>query len=143
MVLPEILRENLVHQVVGIVLVHLDLFEDYPALAHDVIVVEDRIQHQVGENIERCGDMLIENLEVEADGLFAGERVQVAADRVHLARNALGGSRLRSLEDHVFDEMRDAVYFRQLMSRAGPDPHTHGNRPDMLHAFGQNSQAGG
>ena len=92
MVLPEILGENLVHQVVGIVLVHLDLFEDYAALTHDVIVVEDRVQHQVGENIERRGHMLIENLEVEADGLFAGECVQVAADRIDLARNAFGGA---------------------------------------------------
>jgi hypothetical protein len=71
--------------------------------------------------------MLIENLEVETDGFFAGECVQVSADRIDLACNALGGTRLRSLEDHVFDEMRDAVHFRQLMPGAGPDPHTHGD----------------
>ncbi len=92
MVLPEILRENLVHQIVGVVLVHLDLFENHSTLTHDVIVVEDRVQHQVGENIECRGDMLIENLEIETDGLFAGECVQVAADGIDLACNALGGA---------------------------------------------------
>ena len=137
MIFPEILGENLVDQVVGIVLVHLDLFENDAALAHDVFVVEDRVQHQVGENVERRGNMLIENLEVEADGLFAGECVEVSADRIDFARDLLRGARLRSFENHVFDEMRDAVHFGQLMPRAGPDPHAHGNRPDMLHALGQ------
>ncbi len=92
MVLPEILGKNLVHQVVGIVFVHLDLFENHAPLAHDVFIVEDWIQHQVGENVERSGDMLIEDLEVEADGFFAGERVEISADRVDLAGDALGGA---------------------------------------------------
>ena len=127
MVLPEILGKDLVHQVVGIVLVHLDLFENDASLAHDVFIVEDWVQHQVGENVECSRNMLIEYFEVEADGLFAGERVEVAADRIHFARNAFCGARLRSLEDHVFDEVRDAVHLRQLMPGTGPDPHTHGN----------------
>ena len=87
MVFPETLGENLVHQVVGVVLVHLDLFENHATLARDVFVVENGVQHQVRKNIERRGHMLVENLQIEADGLFAGERIEVSADGIHLARN--------------------------------------------------------
>ena len=60
-VLPEILGKDLVHQVVGIVLVHLDLFENDAPLAENVLIVEDWVQHQVGENVERGGHVLVEN----------------------------------------------------------------------------------
>ena len=47
MVLEEVLGEDLVHEVVGIVLVHLDLFQDDAALARDLLDVEDGMQHHV------------------------------------------------------------------------------------------------
>ena len=90
MVLEEVLGEDLVHQVVGIVLVHLDLFQDDAALARDLLGVEDRMQHHVAENIDRDRQMLIQNFDVEADGFFAGEGVHVAADGVHLAGDVFG-----------------------------------------------------
>jgi len=57
MVLPETLREELVDQHVRVVLVDLDLFQDDAALALDVGVGEDRVQHQVAQNIKRDGHM--------------------------------------------------------------------------------------
>jgi len=45
--------------------------------------------------------MLIQHFNVEADRLLAGKRVQVAADRVHLARDALRRSGLGAREHHV------------------------------------------
>ncbi len=77
---------------------------------------EDGIQHQVGEHIERRRDVLIEHLDVETDGLLAGEGVEVAADGVDFAGDELGAARLGSFEDHVFDEVRDAVDFGELMA---------------------------
>ena len=41
---PEILREDLVDQVVGVVLVHLDLFKDHAPLALDIAFGKDRMQ---------------------------------------------------------------------------------------------------
>ena len=46
-VLEEILGEDLMHQVVGIVLIHLDLFQDDAALARNLVGVEDRMQDHV------------------------------------------------------------------------------------------------
>jgi hypothetical protein len=54
-------------------------------------------------------DVLVEDLDVEADGLFAGEGVEVAADGVDLAGDLLGGAGGGALEDHVLDEVGDAV----------------------------------
>ncbi len=41
--------------------------------------------------------------------LFAGEGVEIAADGVDLAGELLGGAGSGALEDHVLDEVGDAV----------------------------------
>ena len=41
MIFPEVLSKDFVDEVVGIVLVHLDLFQNDAALAQDVFIVED------------------------------------------------------------------------------------------------------
>jgi len=47
------------------------------------------VQDEVGEEVERGGEMLVEDLDVEADGLLAGEGVEIAADGVDLAGELL------------------------------------------------------
>jgi hypothetical protein len=84
--------------------------------------------------------MLVQNLHVEADGFFAGEGVEIAADGIHFAGDKLGRARFGALEDHVLDEMGDSVYFRQLVPRTGAHPHSHGYGADVVHLFGQNSE---
>ncbi len=137
-VFPESLGEDFVDEIVGVVLVHLDLFEDDAALAGDFIAGEDGVEHEVGEHIEGGGHMLVEHLDVEADGFLAGEGVEVAADGVHFAGDVLRGARFGALEDHVLDEVGDAVDFGQLVARAGPNPDAHGDGADVVHFFGQN-----
>ncbi len=140
MVFPEVLREQLVHQDVGIVFVDLDLFKNHAAFAFDVARGKGGVQHQVGQHIERNGHVLGKRFHVEANGLFAGEGVKVAANGIHLACNTQRGAGARSFENHVFDKMRNAIGFRWLAARPGFDPHTHGNGAQMFHALGQNDQ---
>src|ERR1035438_6473243 len=92
MILPEGLREQLVDQHLRVVLVDLDLFKNYAALALDLGRVEDRVEHQVGQDIQGDRDVLGQRFDVEADGLLAGKGVQVAADGVHLPCNLLRGA---------------------------------------------------
>src|SRR5256712_2275919 len=87
MIFPEILGENFMDQVVGIVLVHLDFFQNYSAFASYVLDIENGIQHQITEHVESNGQMFVENLDAKTDTLFGGERVNVAADRINLPRN--------------------------------------------------------
>ena len=85
--------------------------------------------------------MVGERFHVEADGFFAGEGVEVAADGVHFAGDLLGGARSCAFEDHVFDEVGDAVDFGRLAAGAGFDPDAHGDGTQMLHALGEDDQA--
>ena len=70
MVSPEILREDFVDEVIRVVLVHLDFFQDDPAFLPDVLHIEDRPQHQVAEHVHRDGHVLVKHFHVEANALL-------------------------------------------------------------------------
>src|SRR5438270_9185543 len=84
--------------------------------------------------------MLVKHLDVEADALFCGECVHVAADRIHLASNIFGGTVLRSLEHHVLDEVGNSVPLEVLIAGARLDPDTDRDGADVLHLFGNEGQ---
>ena len=84
--------------------------------------------------------MFIQNFNVEADALFGGERVHVAANGIHLTRNLFRGTRLSAFEQHVFNEMRDAVRFGGFVPRPGLDPDSEGNRTNVTHFLGKDRQ---
>ena len=79
-IFPEILREDLMDQVVRIILVHLDLFEDDAPLTVDVLKVEDRIQDQVAQHIHCNRKVLVQDFDIETNAFLRSEGVHVAAD---------------------------------------------------------------
>jgi len=85
--------------------------------------------------------VFVERLDGEADGLLAGEGVEIAADSVHLAGDLRGGARGGALEDHMLDEVRDAVLGGRLVARAGVHPDAHGDAADVRDALGEDEQA--
>ena len=108
MVAPEAFREDLVDEIVRRVLDHLDLFEDDLLLVLDVVFREQRIADQVGQDVDRQRQVLVEHLQVIAGVFLGGEGVDLAADRIHLLRDFFGTPARRALEEHVLDEVRDA-----------------------------------
>src|SRR6185369_9418910 len=140
MIFPEVLRENLMHEVVGIVLVHLDLFEDYSAFALQLSRIKNRIQYEVTQDVECLRQVFVEDLHVKADTFLCSERIHVAADGIYFARNLLRIPVLRSLEHHVFREVRNAVPLRILMTRTSFNPDTNGHRTHVRHLFRQDGQ---
>ena len=54
-------------EVIGIVLVHLQLFEDHALFLVDVLFAEQRIQDQVGQDVEGQRQMLVQDFGVVAD----------------------------------------------------------------------------
>src|SRR5277367_6366655 len=64
---PEILREQLVDQVFGIVLGHANFFQDDGFFAVDFIFGEFRIQNHVRKDVESFGQMFIEDASIEAN----------------------------------------------------------------------------
>ena len=131
------------NKVVGVVLVHLDLFHDDAALLLDVRVIEGWVQHQVGKHVHGVRQVLVQNLDVEADALLGGKGVQVSTEGIDLAGDHLGGARGGALEDHVFGEVGDSVDLRRLVARAGPDPNSGGHRADLGHLFADDGETVG
>ena len=140
LVFPEVLGEELVDEDVGVVFVDFDFLEDDAALALDVGMGEGGVEDQVGEDVEGDGDVVVEGLDAEADSFLAGVGVEVAADGVHFTGDVLGGSGAGAFEEHVLDEMGDAVGGGLFIARAGFDPDAHGDGAEVLHAFGENGE---
>ena len=137
---PEVLREQLVDQVVGRVLDHLDLFEDDLLLALDFIGDEGRTQDDVGEQIDGKRQVLVEHLDVVAGVFLRGEGVELPADRIDRLRDVLGGALLGAFEEHVLDEMRDAAALVALVPRAPHQPDTDRHRTHMRHRLGDETE---
>jgi len=99
------------------------------------------MKNKIAKDIQGHRKMLVENFNVEADALLGGEGVHVAADRIDLAGNGLGGARFRALENHVLDEVRNAVPFGIFVARAGLQPNADRDRTDVRHLLGNDGEA--
>ncbi len=138
--LPEVLREELVDEIVRRVLDHLDLFEDHLLLALDLVGRECRTKHDVGEQVDRERQMLVEHLDVVAGVFLRGERVELPADRIDRLRDVLGRAGRGALEEHVLDEVGDAAARLDLVARAARQPHADRHRPHVGHRLGDEPQ---
>ena len=141
MVFPESLREQLVHEVVGRVLDHLDFFDDDLLLALDVVGAERRIADDVRQDVDGERQVLVEHLDVIAGVFLRGERVELAADGVDRLGDVFGGARAGALEQHVLDEMRDAAALGRFVARSAGQPDADADRTDLRHPLGENAKA--
>ena len=137
---PERLGEELVHQIVRRILDHLDLFEDHLFLALDLFRREGRPQDDVSEEINRERHVLVEDFDVVAGVFLGGERVELSTDRIDLLRDVFRGPRAGALEQHVFDEMRDAAALGRFVTRTARQPDADADRADLCHPLGQNPE---
>ena len=140
MVFPESLREELVDEVVGRVLDHLDLFDDDLLLALDVFDAERRVADDVREDVHGERQMLVEDLDVVAGVFFRGERVELAANRIDRLGDIFRRPRGGALEQHVLDEMRDAALVGAFVPRAARQPDADADRAHLSHALGENTK---
>ena len=61
----------------------------------DILGGEGRAQHDVGQQVDRERQVLVEHLDVVAGVFLRGEGVELAADRVDRLRDVLGRARRR------------------------------------------------
>ena len=141
--LPEMLGEQLVHQVVGRVLDHLDLFDDHLFLALDVFLVKRRVEHDIRKNIDGTWQVFVEHLDVVAGTLLGRERIQQAAHRIDLLGDALRRPRRRAFEQHMLDEVRNTAPRLVFMPGATRQPDADADRPHVRHRLGEKTEAVG
>jgi hypothetical protein len=98
MAFPEMLREELMNEVVRRVLDHLDLFEDDLLFPADVLGAERRVHDDVREHLDGQRQVFIEDFEVVARVFLGREGIHLSADGIDGLRDVLGGSRRGPLE---------------------------------------------
>lgn len=145
--LPQRLRAKLrlcqqvMHQIFGRVLVHRDFFQHNAAFLVQLLLVHRRVHHHVSDNVDGELNVLVDDLGVAAGAVLAREGVQLPADRVHFLGNLPDGALRRSLENHVLNEVGEAVFFRRFHHRTHMHPRADRHRPQMRQAFPQHTQA--
>ena len=138
---PVLLGEQLVDQIVGGVLDHLDLLEDHLLLAVDLVGRERRMQHQIREDVERPRQVFVHHLDVVARVFLRREGIEVAAHRVELLRDVLRGATFGALEEHVLDEVGDPALLGRLVARPARQPDAEAHRADVGHGLGDEPDA--
>ena len=140
---PETAGENVVEKIFGIVQVHLDFFEDNLALFIDVVGIELGTKDEIGDDVERDREMLVENFGVEADLFLGGEGVEHAANGIHFAGDGFGGTALSAFENHVLEEMSEAVFGGGFAAGTIANPDADGDGADVLHRLGDDNESVG
>src|ERR1017187_1453935 len=87
--------------------------------------------------------MLVENLGVEADQFLGREGVEITADGIHRSSDVFRAARLGALEEHVLDEVGQAILLLRLTPRSGVDPEPDRYRTDVGHPFGDDTETVG
>ena len=133
-------HEEVVHEIVGRVVTHPDLFEDDLPLGVDVVGTERRTPQDVGEDVDRELEARVGQPHVEHGLLVGRERVHLAADRLHRLRDLARRAPVGALEQQVFEEVRSARLLGRFVSCSTSYPRTDRDRPGGGQRFGDDAQ---
>ena len=120
---------------------HGDFFQHHAPLLVQFLLIEDGPKRQIGKNIHRKPEILVDHLGIKAGAFLAGKGVQLAAHHVHFFSDLPGSAVLCSLEDHVLDKVAQAVFFGQFVDAAHLDPHAHRTAVNVAELFAHHPQA--
>ena len=132
--------EQLMHHILGGVLLHGDLLQDDAALLVQLPFIQGGVQGHVAEDVHRQGQILVNHLGVEAGAILARKGVELAAHRVHLLGNLPGIALLRPLKNHVLQKVRKPILPGLLHHGAHPQPHADGNRAQVRQPLAHHMQ---
>ena len=105
--------------------------------------VEDRVQHDVGDDVQRQPNILGQNPCVIGRHLAAGIGVDVAAYVFDGLGDLQGRAGFGALERHVLKEMRNAVLLDPLVTATGSNPDAQRGRGQTRHVLGHDANAVG
>ena len=86
--------------------------------------IQFRPQHEIGQYVEGDRQMFVEHFRIEADLLFGGKRVQHPTDGIHFPCDVFRGAPFGSLENHVLEKVRHAVFRGIFAPRSVVHPDT-------------------
>ena len=134
---PHRLQEEIVDQLVGRILVHFDLFENDFLLFRQFLRSNAECRNMSAEDVHRERDVPVDHLSVVTRRLFVGEGVEVSADTVHRFGDLPCRTARGALEEHMFDQVRDAPRSRDSTDGADVGPNADRRRTDSRHGLGK------
>ncbi len=114
------LAKRVENSILGVVLVHRDLFEHDLALG--LQLPHQRAPHHVGDHIEGTLQVAVEHARVDGGRLLVGAGVELGAHRVEDLVDLLRAITLGATEQHVLKQVRDPRLRVVLVRRAGANP---------------------
>ena len=137
----DLLVEFIEDRVFELILGHEDLLDDDLLFFFYVGRIELRPADEIAQDVERKSDVLGKCVREEARILARRERVEVASDRFHVARDFVGRSIFGSFENKVLDEVSEARLVVRFVACAFVDPDSDGDRAVRRMVLGQNRDA--
>jgi hypothetical protein len=128
MIGPDRVDEELMDIVVRRVLHALDFLQDDLAFLLQLRRIEPGAEEDVRQEINGLRQVFVEHFDVVRGRLLGGESVHLAAERIHLDGDVLGGPLLRSFEEQMLDKMRNAPQLLRFVAGAHLDPYADGYR---------------
>ena len=139
---PEIVAaEQVVDEILGVLVRGGDLLEYHRPLALDLVGIEHRVEKNILQDVHRQRQVLVHHLGVVTGSLPAGESIDDAADGVHFLGDPLRATPVGSLEQQVFDEVRQSALPAFLVTGAVPHPDAQAHRPGPGALLRQNPDA--
>ncbi|GAC1636032.1 MAG: hypothetical protein NVS9B14_14090 [Candidatus Acidiferrum sp.] len=105
--------------------------------------MEARAEAKIADDVKGDGQIFVENFGVETNLFFRRECIEHAANGIHFAGDVLGGAAFGAFEDHVLDEMSDAIFGRDFAAGTVANPDADRDGTDMGHGFRNDNQAVG
>jgi hypothetical protein len=121
---PEAVGKLVVNRFLRAVLDHGDLLEDNPTFLLYVIKIEPGMTDQIAKQINRHRQLFGEDFDKVAAVFPAGETIEEAANGIDFAGDSLGAAPVGAFEEHMFNEVGDAVEFSGFMTGAVIHPDT-------------------
>jgi hypothetical protein len=121
---PETAGKLVMNRFLRAVLDHGDFLEDNPSFLLYVIKIEFGIADQIAQQINCHRQLFGEDFDKVAAVFPAGETIEEAANGIDFAGDSLGAAPVGAFEEHMFNEVGDAVEFSGFMTGAVIHPDT-------------------
>jgi len=135
--------EKIEHQVIRRVFDRPDLLEDHILFPFELFQVECAIGEKVANDVEREIGVAPENSSEVARSLDSGLSIEVAANVLDRLGDLASASTAGALERHVFDEMREPMLARALVSGSRGDEDANRRRLHVRRRLGHDGKSRG
>ncbi len=120
---------------------HLHLLKDHRSFPLNLSGIEGGMKQNIGQKINSQIEVGVQYLRVEACVFSPCETIDASSDRINGPGDVLSRPSLRSLEEEMFDKVRDTVLRFLLVTRPCEYPYAHTDRLVMGHRFRHHSNA--